>query len=117
MQSSKTAQLRRSLHSQNESSTNRHQRDHGHGINTDLEHLFYRCLPAITIPNKGQGSAHSLERGPQLNIQAADIAKMIDGSFAHVFEHICHRDTFDPEERLEQPPASKRSSTPVTSKR
>src|SRR5215468_11112865 len=115
MQGAETAQFRGSLHGENEPSANCHQRYHRQRVNADLQHLAYRCLPTITIPDKRQRLHHRTQRRPKLNIQTPNIVELSEGLSSDAFENICHQDTFDPEEALLQPFASNRASTPVTS--
>ena len=117
VQSPKAAQLRGSLHSENEPSANRHQGDHRQRINADLQHLAHGCLPPITVPYKWQRVAYRAQRRPQLNVQTPDVVEFTDGPFSDVFENSCHQDTFDAEEILVQPLISNRANTPVTSNR
>src|SRR5258706_8793403 len=110
LHSSKAAQFRRSLHRENESSADRHQRDHGHCIDAAFQHLLHGSLPTVTISYKGQRSSHGPQCGPKLNIQTSDVIEMCDCFFTDVFENIGHQETFCP-----QSLASNRASTPVTS--
>src|SRR4029077_16651501 len=110
LHSSEAPQFRRSLHRENESSADRHQRDHGHCIDADFQHLPHSSLPTVTISYKGQRSSHGPQCGPELNIQTADVVEMFDRSFADAFENIGHQDVF-----CTQLLASNRASTPVTS--
>src|SRR4029077_13012886 len=110
LHSSEAPQFRRSLHRENESGADRHQRDHGHCIDADFQHLLNGSLPTVTISYKRQCSSHGPQRCPELNIQTSDVIEMFDCSFADVFENIGHQETFSP-----QSLTSKRASTPVTS--
>src|SRR5215813_6861355 len=115
MQSSEAAQFRRSLHGENESCADRHETNHGKGVNPDFEHLSHSRLPAVTIPYKGQRSPHGAQCGPPLDIQTSDVVEVFDRSLAEIFESVSHQDSLDSDELVRQPLASNKASKPVTS--
>src|SRR5215469_1853615 len=90
MQGAETAELRCSLHRQNESATHCEQRDHWQRVDPDLKHLLNRRVPAMTVSNQGKSSAHAPQGIPPLNIQASNVIELSESLSTGNFEKIGH---------------------------
>jgi hypothetical protein len=67
-----------------------HQRDHRKSVIPYLKHLLQSCLRAVAVPDQWQCTLHRAQRGPQLNVEASNVFKMLDGFLADIVDKCRH---------------------------